>query len=118
MRTEQLDAAIRRQDEDVRQRLLIFDGGPQLMAWENAHRLHADEPYIGCPFCHDEFVPLAALQEAERERDRLRASLRTIEEFAANPTRPLAEACEEISKVATAALSSVPVGGREGQTDE
>lgn len=51
-----IEDALRRLDADVRQRLRIFDGGPELMSWENAHRLHRDEPYIGCPFCQDQFV--------------------------------------------------------------
>ncbi len=56
-----VERALRRLDEDTRQRLLVFDGGPQLMSWEQAHRHHADDPYIGCPFCHDRFV----LRDAE-----------------------------------------------------
>lgn len=52
----QIDAALRRLDADVRDRLIVFDGGPALMAWDQAHRHHADVPYIGCVFCQDEFV--------------------------------------------------------------
>lgn len=41
---------------DVAGRLLNFDGGAELLPWVHAHRHHQDEPYIGCPFCRDEFV--------------------------------------------------------------
>jgi hypothetical protein len=54
---------------DQAQRLIVFDGGPELMAWCDRHRLHKDEPYIGCPFCRDNFVGFtvedwAAIDEA------------------------------------------------------
>lgn len=47
--------------EDKLGRLIVFDGGAELRAAEQMHRLHAEEPYIGCVFCQDAFVPKARL---------------------------------------------------------
>lgn len=44
---------------DINERLIMFDGGPELMSWYDRHRLHRDEPYIGCPFCRDQFERVA-----------------------------------------------------------
>lgn len=41
---------------DVAQRLIVFDGGAEVMPWVDRHRHHGDAPYIGCPFCRDRFV--------------------------------------------------------------
>lgn len=51
---------------DVAKRLIGFDGGAEVMPWVDAHRHHADEPYIGCVFCRDQFVPCddAAVERA------------------------------------------------------
>lgn len=59
MSDKAIERALLRVDADVRERLLIFDGGPTLMGWVDAHRHHKDEPYIGCVLCYDEFVPKA-----------------------------------------------------------
>lgn len=40
---------------DQAKRLLNFDGGPEVAPWWAIHRLHETEPYIGCPFCRDQF---------------------------------------------------------------
>jgi hypothetical protein len=61
--------------EDTLQRLIVFDGGGELMSWQSAHRKHKTEPYIGCPFCHDQFVPAARLAELEADNKRLRELL-------------------------------------------
>lgn len=43
---------------DIAKRLVNFGGDDSvLMPWIDAHRHHADEPYIGCVFCRDKFVP-------------------------------------------------------------
>lgn len=65
---QKIDAGLKRIDADIRERLVVFDGGPELLSWCDAHRHHEDEPYIGCPLCHDQFVPLA---EVERLREAL-----------------------------------------------
>lgn len=50
---------------DLRRRVIGFGGDDYaVMPWIDAHRHHADEPYVGCPFCRDQFVPLALLSEA------------------------------------------------------
>lgn len=42
---------------DLRQRFIGFGGNDFTIApWISAHRLHADEPYMGCPFCRDRFM--------------------------------------------------------------
>lgn len=42
---------------DLKQRVIGFGGDDfALMPWIDAHQHHADEPYIGCPFCRDQFV--------------------------------------------------------------
>jgi hypothetical protein len=33
------------------------------MPWVDPQPVHGDEPYVGCPFCRDEFVPAARLRE-------------------------------------------------------
>ena len=59
---------------DVTQRLLNFGGDDTvLMPWVDVHRRHADEPYIGCPFCRDQFVPAAERDRLRTENERLRA---------------------------------------------
>lgn len=50
---------------DKLERLIVFDGGAELQPWVNAHKLHRDEPYIGCPFCHDQFVLRSAAEARE-----------------------------------------------------
>jgi hypothetical protein len=35
---------------------LSDDTVPTVMSWLDAHRLHGEEPYIGCPFCSDRFI--------------------------------------------------------------
>lgn len=58
--TQQLSSDERAELEllrDLKQRVVGFGGDDYtVMAWVDAHRLHADEPYIGCPFCRDQFV--------------------------------------------------------------
>lgn len=55
---------------DVAQRLIGFDGGAEVMDWATRHKLHADEPYIGCPFCRHEFVTASELRDiAEQALD-------------------------------------------------
>jgi hypothetical protein len=50
---------------DLRARVIGFGGDDFTIApWIDAHRFHKDEPYIGCPFCHDQFVPRADLDDA------------------------------------------------------
>lgn len=42
---------------DLKARVIGFGGDDYtLMPWVAAHRLHAEEPYIGCPFCREKFV--------------------------------------------------------------
>jgi hypothetical protein len=42
---------------DLRARLVGFGGDDfTLMPWVEAHRHHAEKPYIGCVFCRDRFV--------------------------------------------------------------
>jgi hypothetical protein len=55
---------------DAFKRLINFDGGAELMPWVAAHRMHKTEPYIGCPFCRDEFVTVAEVEEMLREVSR------------------------------------------------
>lgn len=63
---------------DNQQRLICFDGGAELMPWEAAHRHHRGEPYIGCLFCREEFVPLSRAVEAEALAARYREALERI----------------------------------------
>lgn len=51
-----LEAAAKRLDEEAKRRLIMFDGGPELLSHAQMHRHHTDEPYIGCVFCQEKFV--------------------------------------------------------------
>lgn len=50
---------------DQAKRLLMFDGGPELMSHVEMHRHHGDEPYIGCVFCRDQFCAVAERDERQ-----------------------------------------------------
>lgn len=54
---------------DERDRLAFLDDAaqPVVASWEQAHKHHADEPYIGCVFCRDKFVAVAEVVDALRE---------------------------------------------------
>lgn len=62
---------------DWAKRALGFDGWTELMTHEQMHRHHADEPYIGCVFCHDKFVPVSEHEELEAEFAKREAALKT-----------------------------------------
>jgi hypothetical protein len=46
---------------DLHARYAFTDDAGQniLMPWIDAHHRHEDEPYIGCPFCRDQFIPVS-----------------------------------------------------------
>lgn len=49
---------------DFRQTVAFVDddGSAVIRPWIDAHKTHADEPYIGCPFCRDKFVRVDTLR--------------------------------------------------------
>lgn len=51
-------------------------GQPVMKSWEQAHRHHKDEPYIGCVFCRDQFVKQARAESAERQLAECQKALR------------------------------------------
>ncbi len=65
---------------DREKRLLIFDGGPELMSWAQAHRIHerASEPYIGCPFCRERFE-LKPVEHGDSKRKQIDRELEQID---------------------------------------
>jgi hypothetical protein len=70
-RTRPLDADERaelNELRDLRARVIGFGGDDFTIApWIDAHKLHKDEPYIGCPFCRDEFVRRNAADDQRLE---------------------------------------------------
>ncbi len=64
---------------DREKRLLIFDGGPELMSWAQAHRIHErkSEPYIGCPFCRERFE-LKPVEHQDSERKQIERELEQV----------------------------------------
>jgi hypothetical protein len=51
---------------DLKARVIGFGGDDYTIApWIDIHRHHADEPYIGCPFCRDRFVLAGAAASGE-----------------------------------------------------
>ena len=81
--------------QDVLHRLLMFDGGPELMSWAQIHgsnHLKRNVPYIGCPFCR----PLYDLRTKVVEE--CVAALRTPEAGAYTRTDHPADYLEEVMK--------------------
>lgn len=65
-----VEAAKLAQLEDWKRRAIMFDGGPELLSHQQMHRFHVDEPYIGCLFCRDQFVPAAAARAVVEAQER------------------------------------------------
>lgn len=61
---------------DEKDRLAFLDDAaqPVMASWEQAHKHHADEPYIGCVFCRDKFAPVEQTRDLIVERLRARGA--------------------------------------------
>lgn len=97
-------------DDFIAQLAFVDDAGqPVLKSHEQMHKHHADEPYIGCLFCRDEFVLRSRAEAAEATVERLttaieehRAEKRECQEGA---TMPICPRCKEADQTLYAALT-------------